>query len=357
MVDGTVAYNSFWGQYSDSPRAIYEELAGNYAGPYSHLWVSGSFEQALPEGVRSAALGTKEYHRALGRAQFVVSNNGMPQFAKRPGVTYLQTWHGTPLKKIGFDNANYARNPAGLRRVARDYQQWDFLVSQNHYSTEIFRRAFRFDGEILETGYPRNDVLNSPQAPGIRRCVRRDLGISDNQTVVLYAPTYRDTHRQDGVMFPDALDLNNLRAHLGHAFVFLRRLHYSVAPLADAATDGVVDVSSYADIRDLYLAADVLITDYSSVMFDFAVTAKPIILFMSDYAAYTNHSRQHYFDILEKPPGPVCRTAPEVGDVLNDLNRVSHECSAPYEQFRRQFCYLDDGLASRRVVERVFRQR
>jgi len=348
-----VFYNSFNGQFSDNPRAIYEELVRR--GPaLEHAWIAdgGTF----PAEVATVAPYSAGYLRAAGRAGHVVSNRQMPNnFRKRAGATYLQTWHGTPLKRIGFDNDRWKENPRGLEHMARDFAKWDFLVSQNSFSTEIFRRAFRFDGEILETGYPRNDILNSAEAAATRARVRDALGIEDGVRAVLYAPTWRDNLVDDrgALRFSLALDTTRLDAELGADHRLLVRLHYLLGSASVGGSAFVRDVSTHPDIRELYLAADVLITDYSSAMFDFAVTGKPIVLFPYDLDEYRDSVRGFYFDLEADSPGAVCRSTDAVIDALRDLDSVHAEYAARYAGFRNRFCPFDDGSAAARVVDRV----
>jgi CDP-glycerol glycerophosphotransferase len=349
-----VLFNSFNGSFSDSPRAIYEELVHRRVAQ-SHVWMKSPTADGFPAGPTAVAPYTLRYLREAGRAGYVVSNIEMPRnFRKRPGASYLQTWHGTPLKRIGFDNERWQQNPRGLDRMAREFAKWDFLVSQNPFSSDIFRRAFRFDGEILETGYPRNDVLASPEAATVRRDVRKALGISDGQRVILYAPTWRDNlvDARGALRFSLALDLDQMAERLGGDSVLLLRLHRLLAPeLGEGLGTFVRNVSRHPDIRDLYLAADVLITDYSSAMFDFAVTGKPIVLFTHDLDEYRDGVRGFYFDLEAEAPGPLCRTSADVVDALGgNLDMPSER----YSRFRSKFCPLDDGGAAARVVERVF---
>ena len=352
-----VLFNSFNGRYSDSPRAIHEELARRDTGR-RHVWMGSDKSGEFPFGVGVVEPYTVRYLREAGRAGYVVSNIEMPRnFRPRPGVTYLQTWHGTPLKRIGFDNPRWGENPRGLDRMAHEYAKWDFLVSQNAFSTEIFRRAFRFEGEILETGYPRNDILSDPSAAEVRARVRDALGIADGTRVVLYAPTWRDNAvGADGTLrFSLPLDLERMSGALGANHVVLLRLHRLLAStLGDSVEPFGRNVSDHPDIRDLYLAADVLLTDYSSAMFDFAVTGKPIVLFTHDLDEYRDGVRGFYFDLEAEAPGPVCRTGDEVIEALRDSAEAEERHAERYARFRERFCPLDDGGASARVVDRVF---
>jgi CDP-glycerol glycerophosphotransferase len=355
---GRVFYNSFNGQFSDSPRAIYEELVRR-DDRLRHTWIGGG--GAFPAGVKTVAPYSVGYLREAGRAGYVVANRQLPNnYRKRPGTTYLQTWHGTPLKRIGFDNDRWKEKPRGLDHMARDFAKWDFLVSQNPFSTEIFRRAFRFDGEILETGYPRNDALSSPEAAVTRARVREELGIEDGVRAILYAPTWRDNVVDDrgALKFALALDAERLEAALGADHRLLVRLHYLLAsaPIAGVGTF-VRNVSGRPDIRDLYLAADVLVTDYSSAMFDFAVTGKPIVFFPYDLDEYKDSVRGFYFDLEAEAPGPLCRTTHGVIDAISDLDRVHSSYAARYVRFRERFCPFDDGSSAARVVDRVMAAR
>jgi CDP-glycerol glycerophosphotransferase len=351
-----VLYNSFNGRFSDSPRAIYEELVRRGAG-IDHTWVGGEVDD-FPADAKTVSLYTVPYLREAGRAGYTISNLQMPRnFRKRPGATYVQTWHGTPLKRIGFDNDRWRQNPRGLDHVARDFAKWDFLVSQNPFSTEIFRRAFRFDGEVLETGYPRNDALNAPDAAETRRRVRAAFGIDDDVRVVLYAPTWRDdaVDARGSLQFPIGPELERIAAALGDGHVLLLRLHYLLAPLFGDDLAGVGrNVSDHPDIRDLYLAADVLVTDYSSAMFDFAVTGKPIVFFVYDLDEYRDSVRGFYFDLEAEAPGPVCRTRDQVIQAIRDVDREHAAHADRYARFRDRFCPFDDGQAAARVVDRLF---
>ena len=306
-----------------------------------------------PQWAEVVRPGTRAYLAALGRASYVVSNIGMPgYYRKPPGTLYLQTWHGTPLKRIALDirGPAFAGDKRFFDRVRSDVEKWDALISPNAFSSAIFRRAFGYKGRVLETGYPRNDLLSSPDAPERRRATRSSLGLTDSTRVVLYAPTWRDSR-----WFDLELDVAALGRRFGDSHAFLLRPHPH-APVTSQEELGpwAIDVSAHPDIGDLYLAADVLVTDYSSVMFDFAVTRKPMLFFTYDLAHYRDVVRGFYFDFEAQAPGPLLATTEEVADALADMDGVNARYAAAYDAFFERFCALEDGHAAERVIDAFF---
>lgn len=358
MDEPRVVYNSFNGRYSDNPRAVYEELVRRGIA-HTAVWMCAEgHSEAFPPETEPRVPGSPGWHEEAGPAEYVVANVEMREHLdKQPGVVFLQTWHGTALKRIGYDNRYVHANPAGFERDVEEYRRWDYLLSPNPLTTSVMRSAFRgFDGEILETGYPRNDILSSPRRDEVRERTRAALGIEPSQTVVLYAPTWRDNlYHEQGGTFSLELDVDEVVRELGDDCVLLLRVHFLVAAnVARVHADRVLDVSDHEDVRDLYLAADVLITDYSSVMFDFAITGRPLFFFTYDLEEYRDRLRGFYFDFEAEAPGPLCRTSDDLIAALLDRAHVSRAYEDRYAAFRARYCPHDDGGASGRVVERVF---
>ncbi len=315
------------------------------------MWLLDDEAPHPPEHVERVATGSPEAVAALEAARWIVSNDVLPMaFEKRPDAVYLQTWHGTPLKRIGFDvrnptfpDAEYHYSVELVREVAR----WDALLSPNPYSTEILRGAFRFDGPTLETGLPRNDALQGPDRDARRAAARDALGLEPQTLAVLYAPTWRDDF---SMTFE--LDLDAVHAALGDSTVLLVRAHGLTAArtqLRPAA--GMRDVTRWPDITDLYLAADVLLTDYSSAMVDFAITGKPQLFFTYDLDDYRDRVRGFYLELEAVVPGPLLATTHEVIEALRDLEAVAAAHRRAYRRFVERFCGLDDGRASSRAIQ------
>ena len=359
----TVVFESWRGLYADSPRVLSERL-GELEPALRRRWVT-SGEHPFPADVATVRRHTPAYFASLLSADALVANDIISRhLVKGPRVRYLQLWHGTPLKLIGHDERAHAYSGAGahLRRMERDVAKWDFLVSPSPACTEIFRSAFGYDGEVWETGYPRNDPLRSPDAGARRREVRRRLGVADDAVVVLHAPTWRDDDKDAEGRFRQsvALDPGPLAAALPEGSRLLVRLHRNVAarPDIDGATGGasdgfVQDVSDHPDVSELYLAADVLVSDYSSVVYDFAVTGRPIVLFAPDLERYRDRVRGFYFDYEDWAPGPVTATSEELAAVLADLSGLRQAWNARYRAFVDRFCPHEDGRAGERVATRL----
>ncbi|UED86467.1 CDP-glycerol glycerophosphotransferase family protein [Streptomyces profundus] len=353
-----VFYNSFGGkQFSDSPRAIHEELVRRGV-EVEHLWSVADEQVALPPGVRPIEWHSTEWYEALARSRYVVTNVGLGDwYERREGQCVVQTWHGTPLKKIGADLLGTPKaNLAYIASLPHRFRQFDIVVSPNSFTTPIMRNAFRCEGEVLEAGYPRNDIFHRPDREKIAQRVRATLGIPEGKKVVLYAPTWRDDQRHTASKFKLDLqvDLTAAREALSDDHVFLFRKHPKILDAIPGAGQGFVyDVSAYPDIAELYLITDVLITDYSSVLFDFAHSGRPMLFFTYDLEHYRDTLRGFYFDFTEKAPGPLIKTSPELVAAIRDSASVRREYAAKYERFVKEFCEPSDGLATSRVVDRM----
>ncbi|MFV2083507.1 bifunctional glycosyltransferase/CDP-glycerol:glycerophosphate glycerophosphotransferase [Micromonospora sp. LOL_021] len=357
MDESLALYAAYWYRgYSCNPAAIHAKAA-QIAPQIKSVWVVRRDRAAsMPPGVPYVVAGTRGYYRALARSKWLINNVNFPDYVrKRAGSVHVQTHHGTPVKVMGLDQQ---RHPIGatsmnfsllLRRVDR----WDYSVSANHFSTQMWERAYPAGFESLDTGYPRNDRLALATAAEVA-AAREALGIAAGERVVLYLPTHRE--HQPGWR-PD-FDADAFAEVLGPDAWLLIRSHYfhdrqrtGRAPNAPAS-GRVRDVSAHPVVEDLYLAADVLITDYSSAMFDYAILDRPIVIYAPDAAAYAM-ARGVYFDITAEPPGAVATTFGHLLDVFRTGAVDDDAATKARTQFRGRFCHLDDGHAAERVVRRA----
>ncbi|MEV7428447.1 CDP-glycerol glycerophosphotransferase family protein [Nocardioides sp. NPDC092400] len=349
-----IVWNSFHGRFSDNPRALWERVADRPG--LEHVWLADQEHlAAFPDGVTTVDIDSPAATEALESADLLVANTHTEvEWTKPAGTTYVQTWHGTPLKRIHRD---VLWAPEGrLDRLDHDIAKWDLLLSPNAASTPRLRGAFGFTGEVLESGYPRNDLLSLPESREAGARVRASLGVPDGAKVVLYTPTWRDDEAfaEGRPEVPLALDVDRFAAALGPEHVLLVRAHNMVTGRSRiAAVPHVHDVSYHPDVRDLYCAADVMVTDYSSTMFDYAITGRPIVHFAYDLERFQDSVRGFYFDLVPEAPGPIVRTTGELVDVIGDLERVEKEHAAQYAAFRERYTSLEDGRATDRVLERL----
>jgi CDP-glycerol glycerophosphotransferase len=349
-------FAAYWyAAYSCNPRAIYEklrELAPHIRG----VWVVQRGNAAdIPPDVRHVIAGTREYYRLIARAKYFVNNVNFPnEFVKRTGTVHVQTHHGTPLKTMGLDlrHAFFASKRMNFERLLARAARWDYSISSNVFSTLVWERTYPTRYESLEVGYPRNDVLVNATEADVER-VRGELGIPPGQRTILFAPTHREYQQS----YEPTVDVRLLAEELGPDYTILLRMHYLYEGERTTAWAGesarVLDVTAHPSIESLCLAADCLLTDYSSVMFDYAVLDRPIVVHAPDWEVY-RALRGTYFDLLAEPPGVVTATHEELVAAFRSGTALGDRAALLRAAFRARFCSLEDGRAAERVVRRVF---
>lgn len=341
-----VFFESFYGRSTgDNPRAIDREIADRM--PHiTRYWSVADRSVPVPEGAIAVVEGTPDWWEARGSARLLVVNDWLRRrFVRTPGQKVLQTWHGTPLKRLALHRPGFDLRRVGA--VVKEARRWDVMLAQNPYGERVMRKAYAFFGKPIWTeGYPRNDILHS----GTGSAVRDSLGISAEERVLLYAPTWRDD-RAEMVDFVDPAAL----AQQADAVVLVRGHSRTIEPGRDARGPRVIDVTGFPETALLLLAADALITDYSSVMFDFSVTGKPMFFLVPDLEHFRGTLRGFYFDLVERAPGPLVRSQAELVEALGQKG-LDDIYADRYAAWKRQFNRLDDGGAARRVVDRLIDQ-
>ncbi|WP_167958773.1 CDP-glycerol:glycerophosphate glycerophosphotransferase [Anaerosporobacter faecicola] len=362
MKENWVIFESFFGKsYSDSPKYIYEYLSQAYPKQYKCIWVINDKHTEIPYGAKKVKRFSIAYAYYFARCKYTVLNVRQPNWIrKRKGNVFLETWHGTPLKRLVFDQEEVCgASPLHKQQFYRQSRDWDYLISDNRFSTDTFKRAFLFHNEIVECGYPRNDVLYAPDKEARILALKDKLGIPKDKKTILYAPTWRDDeyYGKGEYKFALKLDLKNLKKQLGEEYVILLRTHYYIADSIDITglEDFAFNLSKYNDISELYLISDLLITDYSSVFFDYANLRRPILFFTYDLEKYRDMLRGFYLDIEKEMPGPLLFTEEDVLDAIKNIGQIEEDYKGKYDEFYERFCHVDDGNASKRIVERVFR--
>ena len=348
-----VLFESFQGKViGDSSLDIFKELRSRRSD-LEFIWTVGSNTKA-PEGARGVLHGSREWLQAIATSRYLVNNTNFPwYFRKVQGQVYLQTWHGTPLKRLGRDIENNHLTKSYLDTMDREATFWDYLISPSPFCTEIFPGAFNYAGEIIETGYPRNDRLTKTTSVE-RQAIREKIGIDDPSTiVVMYAPTWRDYNRSATGNW-QSVNFMDENIELPEGFKMIYRGHTNThAAHKDSVAGRAIDVTMYPDVTELYLAADIMITDFSSVMFDYTVTGKPILFLAPDLEKY-RAERGFYFDFENTSPGPILNSDREVLQALGRIDQVSKLHETRYRAWQAKFNGLEDGNSSKRVVDRVW---
>lgn len=358
---GLVVFESHMGrQYSDSPRAIYEAAAD--AG-LDRLGLTPVWSHArknpdgFPTDVRLVMRGSWRYYYAMARAQFWVDNQGFPRvFTCRAGTTYIQTWHGTPLKRMGFDSPALERANAATRRVHKAMmKRWSALLAPSEYFVDTFVKSYGYEGRVIRHGLPRNDLLVRGVDPEWVRAKKRELNLPTDQRLVLYAPTFRDRAQRLERDYDVPFDLEVLSRGLGGDVFLMVRTHYLDAyRLPDRYRTFAADLTRHHDVTELMLIADVLVTDYSSVMFDFANTGRPMVFYTHDYEDYVRDERGTYVDLPDIAPGPLVVDSDGLVAALKGVDASHAAHRDRYAAFRERFCEYETGDAAAHVVKEFF---
>lgn len=358
--ENVVLFETFMAKnYSDSPKYIYEALNKMYPGKYECVWaINGKHD--IPYGAKTIKRFSFQYAYYCAISKYLVFNVRQPLwFRKREGQVFLETWHGTPLKRLVFDQEEVtSASPKYKEQFYKQRKEWDYLVSANPFSSKTFRSCFMYEGKMLEYGYPRNDILYASDKEERAKRLKEKLGIPLDKKTILYAPTWRDDeHYGKGeYKFTLALDLKKMKTMLEKDYVLLLRTHHYIADKIDTTgLEGFAyNLSTYDDISEIYLITDICITDYSSVFFDFANLKRPILFYTYDIEKYKNQLRGFYIDMNTEVSGPLLYTSEEVIDAILHIDKIQKCYQKRYDEFYDRFCCFDDGHASENIVKEVF---
>ena len=344
----------------DSPKALYEYMRDN--PEYKEYELIFTLNTDVP-GVRSVKYRSLAFLKAAATSKYWFFNCKMPAFLyKKPNQVYLQTWHGTPLKRLGHDivvDKEQKISRSGLSQDKRnkayddDAKKYDYMISPNAFSTGCFESAFGVPADkLIETGYPRNDFLTNATPAEVVE-IKRKYGIEEGKKVIFYAPTFRDNaYNTAGYTFKLAVDFKKWKEMLGDEYVVLFKPHYLIVTdfKEDESTAGFVKfIDANADINELYVIADMLITDYSSVFFDYAILNRPMYFYMYDIDEYEGMLRGFYLDVYRDLPGRIYKDEEQM---LKAIKRGEFDTEA-MALFRERFTYLEDGKATKRVLDIV----
>lgn len=352
-----VMFEAYWGKnYSCNPKAIYEYIQEKHPDMVC-IWSLNNENEQIPGNAIKVRRFSWKYYYYLARATYFYNNVNWPdQYVKRAESVEVQTLHGTFLKTMGLDVSDEVNTVKKMEGFRKRHGRWDYLISPSPFMTEIAKRVFEFDGQMLENGFPRNDVLlkhKDKSSSTETDELKKSIGIPLDKKVIMYAPTYRTKTN-----FDLKLDLALLQEKLGDQYIVLLRLHYFVAQSLDISEfEGFAyNVAWYSDIQDLYLITDILITDYSSVMFDFNILARPMIFFTYDLEFYRDTLRGMYIDFEQEAPGPLVKSTEDIADYILNIDEQYEGYKQRQQNFGQKFNTFECGQASERAVESVIKK-
>lgn len=353
-----VLFESFGGSaVTDSCLALDREIGRNRPDLVRY-WTVKDQSIAVPKGAVPLVQYSSKWWEILSTAKYLVNNNNFPSaFRKASNQVYLQTWHGTPLKRIGNDVPSQNLSLVYRQLMVREAAYWDYFLAQSPWAGRTMSKAFGYEGDVIDIGYPRNSSLFGKVAKESRQITREFFEIEENQTVILYAPTWRDNKKTSSGHYEKVsyLDFGALQKRFGSDVVVLARGHVNTSKSNKVlAGSNVIDVTKYPDLNDLINASDLMVGDYSSVMFDYVNTGKPILFLVPDLEQYSSKTRGFYFNFVDSAPGPLCESTSQLIDALSNLDDVKARYATAYHSYRAKFAPNDSESTAKEVYDLVF---
>ena len=373
MDDKTILFEAFGGRnYTCSPKAIYEKmLTMKEFKDYTFVWSfidPSKHEVKKDKRLKIIKSKSKEYYKYISISKYWIVNSIIEEgITKKKNQVYVQCWHGTPLKRLRYD---IVVNGASLNSVEEirkrndiDAKKFDYFISPSKYCTEKFTSAFNLkalgkENIIIEEGYPRNDFLFNKTKKDID-AIKKKLGLPLDKKVIFYLPTFRDNQHTSGVGYTYKLgiDFDSLKKKFSKEYVILFSPHYFIENSIDLTKykGFIYNVARYDEINELYLVSDIIMTDYSSVFFDYANLKRPMLFYMYDIDDYKGNLRDFYIS-LDELPGPIAKTQDELENNLKNIDKEFKKNKEKYEKFNEKYNYLDDGNVSERVIKVIFKE-
>ena len=344
-------------RYYGDPKYIYRYLQEHHPGEYKCIWVANNSDLAsrIDGNCTTVKRLSFRYYYYILRAKYWVKDTRQPVWwFKAKEQRYISTWMGTPMQKLFLDKQAFHDGPSALLRgLKAQVDQWDLVISGNADTSAILKSGMGVKEEqIAQIGNPRNDLLLAPGAAQRSKELRGELGIPANKKTILYAPVWREEEETDvSDCYKLQLGLYRMREQLGDEYVVLLRFHDYITGrvILDKALEGFIyDFSFYDDIQELLLISDILVTDYSSIIFDYACLNRPMLFYLYDYERYCKDKEHFYFAIeADTAPGPLCYTTQEVITHIKELPAMTEAYQQRYEAFHDRFCNYTYGSAER----------
>lgn len=330
--DSIILMTSYAGRkYDDSPKVIFEYMKTQRKyDKYKIYWAFENPEQYKIEGAEKIKIDTPKYFITALKAKYWITNSAIERGLKfkNKKTIYINTWHGSTMKKMGND----APVTAFKYRVSKS----DIVYAQSNYDIEVFSKAFNIPkGTFALVGLPRNDELSSISEKEIEE-IKAKLNIPNNKKVILYAPTFREYQRDaEGCVIASPINIDKWKEKLGNEYVVLFRAHYEINKVLKIKNDEFIrDVSNYENLNELMKITDIMISDYSGIVFDYSILKRPIFNYTYDYDEYVE-KRGLYLDLEKDLPNGICKTEDELIKKILECNFEQEREKT--EKFSRRF--------------------
>lgn len=348
-----IVFESYWGSKTDcNPGAMFEYMSTNHP-EYTCIWSVTDPRIEISGNARCVVKKSLQYFYVMARAKYLFNNvNFIDEYEKRKGQIEVQTMHGTPLKTLGLDVPGDFPTQASIDAFLRRCGRWDYLVVQSTRVEEITRSCYAYKNKYLETGYPRNDILFRCDNADDIFALKEKYGIDPNKKLVLYAPTWRKSGK-----FDLQLDLSAVADSLGDEYqIGLRVHHLALAGLhQDSLDKRILNLSYVKSMEELFLISDVVVTDYSSLMFDYAILNRPLLFYVYDLEEYRDRLRGFNIDLESEAPGPLLFNTEEVIDAIRNGAVIRDQYQEAYQAFRNRYCTFETGHACEQIFDQVFK--
>lgn len=348
-----IIFINFQGRgYGDSPKYIAEEIMHQLL-PYDLVWLVYDMNETIPNRIRKVKFYSLKSRYELSTARVIISNTkGRLPYVKKKSQYYIQTWHGGfGVKYIEKDAEQFLPSKYVLDSKY-DSSITDLILSGSEFQTKVIQESFWYDGEIFKKGVPRNDVFFRNTDTFVYQ-LKKKYGIDKGSKIVLYAPTFRDDDSVNAYQLNSTMLLQALKEKTGEDWKLIIRLHPKIANCKGLFNydRNVLDGSGYADSQELLVLSDLLITDFSSMMMDFAIMKKPVLLFITDLEDYVNKCRG-IRPLFYELPFILNRSNEDLCHAIGCFDSKEYLKSLEYFM-NKHFHSYDDGNASMHVVDRI----
>lgn len=366
--DSTILYESYWGRgMVDNPYALFLEIKKrDRYKDFTHIWVLDDFqnnqliiERYKNENVRFVLFGSEEYLEALATAKYLINNVTFPAyFIKKKEQVYVNTWHGTPLKSMGYDMVD---GNSGSANTERNFLHADYLLSANEIMTKMYLKSYKLEGilpgQVIEEGYPRNDLLlNTDKEKEYDLLEDYGVSIEKGKRIILFAPTWRENDNGGAEVNPE--ELLGVKKFLEEKIdtekyqILIKPHQYVYKQLKDLEEYKGLLVPATMDANALMSVVDILISDYSSIFLDYMVLGRPVLFYIPDLESY---KEKRGLDVQpEDLPGPYSDNLEDIANYINQIEKVQDKYSHCYQAMKEKVCRHDDGNVSKRIIDIVF---